>query len=71
MRAFLSRRPSWPLVLLFVSLGATAIAAIEAHRTVRSQRALAEHALRDYAAFASWSYQQHLRESMSAAIREA
>lgn len=71
MRAVLSRRPSWPLVLLFVSLGATAIAAIEAHRTVRSQRALAEHALRDYAAFASWSYQQHLRESMSAAIREA
>ena len=71
MRALLSRRPSWPLVLLFASLGATAIAAIEAHRTVRSQRALAEHALRDYAAFASWSYQQHLRESMSAAVREA
>ena len=71
MRAFLSRRPSWPLVLLFASLGATAIAAIEAHRTVRSQRALAEHALRDYAAFASWSYQQHLREALSAAVREA
>ncbi|HJR68028.1 MAG TPA: HAMP domain-containing sensor histidine kinase [Gemmatimonadaceae bacterium] len=71
MRASLSRRPSWPLVLLFGSLGATAIAAMEAHRTVRSQRALAEHALRDYAAFASWSYQQHLREAMSAAIREA
>jgi len=71
MRALLSRRPSWPLVLLFASLGATAIAAIEAHRTVRSQRALAEHALRDYAAFASWSYQQHLREAVSAAIREA
>jgi signal transduction histidine kinase len=71
IRAFLSRRPSWPLVLLFASLGATAVAAIEAHRTVRSQRALAEHALRDYAAFASWSYQQHLRESMSAAVREA
>jgi signal transduction histidine kinase len=71
MRAFLSRRPSWPLVLLFASLGATAIAAIEAHRTVRSQRALAEHALRDYAAFASWSYQQHLREAMGGAVREA
>ena len=71
MRTLLSRRPSWPLVLLFASLGATAIAAIEAHRTVRSQRALAEHALRDYAAFASWSYQQHLREAMSGAIREA
>ena len=71
MRAFFSRRPSWPLVLLFASLGATAIAAIEAHRTVRSQRALAEHALRDYAAFASWSYQQHLREALSAAVREA
>ena len=71
MRALLSRRPSWPLVLLFASLGATAVAAIEAHRTVRSQRALAEHALRDYAAFASWSYQQHLREALSASIREA
>ena len=71
IRASLSRRPSWPLVLLFASLGATAIAAIEAHRTVRSQRALAEHALRDYAAFASWSYQQHLREALSAAVREA
>ena len=70
-RDLVQRRPSWPLVLLFASLGATAIAAIEAHRTVRSQRALAEHALRDYAAFASWSYQQHLRESMSAAVREA
>ena len=71
MRRLISRRPSWPLVLLFASLGATAIAAIEAHRTVRSQRALAEHALRDYAAFASWSYQQHLRESLSGAVREA
>ena len=70
-RDLLQRRPSWPLLLLFASLGATAIAAVEAHRTVRSQRALAEHALRDYAAFASWSYQQHLRESMSGAVREA
>jgi signal transduction histidine kinase len=71
MRALLSRRPSWPLVLLFASLGATAIAAIEAHRTVRSQRALAERALRDYSAFASGSYHQHLREAMSGAVREA
>ena len=66
-----TRRPSWPLLLLLASLGATAIAAVEAHCTVRSQRALAERALRDYAAFASWSYQQHLRESIGAAVREA
>jgi signal transduction histidine kinase len=60
----------WPLALLLVSIGVTAFAAVDASRAVRSQRATAERALQGYASFAAWSYQQHLREALTAAARE-
>ena len=61
----------WPLVVLLASIGLTAIAAVEAQRAVRSQRALAERALREYASFAAWSYAQHLTDTLNLIEREA
>src|SRR6185436_11160523 len=52
------RRFRWPLFVLLASIGLTALAAVEAQRTVRSQSALSERALREYASFAVWSYAQ-------------
>ncbi|MFL5619172.1 MAG: sensor histidine kinase [Gemmatimonadaceae bacterium] len=60
----------WTSLLLLASIGLTTIGVVEASRAVRSQRAVAEHALRDYAGFAAWSYQQHLRERLGAATEE-
>src|SRR5687768_14067463 len=60
----------WPLALLLVSIGVTAVAAVDASRAVQSQRATAERALQGYASFAAWSYQEHLREALTAAARE-
>ena len=60
----------WPLLLLLVSIGFTAVGVVEAHRAVRSQRAVAEQALHDYAGFAAWSYEQHLREALGRATSE-
>jgi len=65
------RRLRWPLVVLLVSIGLTAIAAIEAQRTVRSQRRIVERALREYASFAAWSYAQHLVDTLALLEREA
>src|SRR5918997_4793074 len=65
-----SARFRWPLALLLVSIGVTALAAGDATRAVRSQRATAERALQGYASFAAWSYQQHLREALTMAARE-
>src|SRR5688572_21633515 len=65
-----SARFRWPLALLLVSIGVTAVAAVDASRAVRSQRATAERALQGYASFAAWSYQEHLREALTAAARE-
>jgi signal transduction histidine kinase len=65
-----SARFRWPLALLLVSIGVTAFAAVDASRAVQSQRATAERALQGYASFAAWSYQQHLREALTAAARE-
>ncbi|MDB4898932.1 MAG: ATP-binding region ATPase domain protein [Gemmatimonadetes bacterium] len=66
------RLPSvrWPMVLLFASLGFTTLGVVEANRAIRSQRTVAEHALRDYAGFVSWSYQQHLREIFASGTQE-
>jgi signal transduction histidine kinase len=58
------------MLLLAASIGFTALGLVEANRAIRSQRTVAEHALRDYAGFASWSYQQHLREVLAAATQE-
>jgi signal transduction histidine kinase len=60
----------WTSLLLLASIGLTTIGVVEASRAVRSQRAVAEHALRDYAGFAAWSYQQHLRERLGRATEE-
>src|SRR5215208_63090 len=60
----------WTSLLLVASITLTTIGVVEASRAVRSQRAVAEHALRDYAGFAAWSYQQHLRERMGRATEE-
>jgi signal transduction histidine kinase len=64
-------RLRWPLIVLLVSIGLTAIAAFEAQRTVRSRRTLAEHALQEYAGFAAWSYAQHLLLAIHNVEREA
>ena len=61
----------WPLALLLAAVALTAVAAFDAQRAVRSNRDLAERALRDYAGFGAWSYQQHLRQSVEMAIGEA
>ena len=60
----------WTSVLLIASVGLTTIGVVEASRAVRSQRAVAERALRDYAGFAAWSYQQHLHERLGRAAEE-
>jgi signal transduction histidine kinase len=64
-------RIRFPLALLLVSISVTGLAAWEAQRAFRSQRATAERALQEYASFAAWSYQQHLRERLELAAREA
>ena len=60
----------WPLLLLLVSIAFTALGVFEANRAIRTQRAVAEHALQDYAGFAAWSYEQHLREMLGRATSE-
>ncbi len=60
----------WPTLLLLASVALTTVGVVEANRAIRSHRAVAEHALRDYAGFAAWSYQQHLRETLGAATQE-
>ena len=60
----------WTTLLLLASIALTTIGVVEASRAVRSQRAVAEHALRDYAGFAAWSYQQHLRARLGRATEE-
>src|SRR5512140_3839625 len=66
------RLPSvrWPLLLLMASVGFTTLGVVEANRAIRSQRTAAEHALRDYAGFVAWSYEQHLRELLAAGTQE-
>jgi len=60
----------WTTLLLAASIALTTIGVVEASRAVRSQRAVAEHALRDYAGFAAWSYQQHLQARLGRATEE-
>jgi signal transduction histidine kinase len=58
-----SRRPRltrWaPLLLLLLSLGIAATAIYHSAEASRSHRATAEGLIRDYAAFAAWSFRQH------------
>jgi hypothetical protein len=46
------------MLLLVASITFTALGLVEANRAIGSPRTVAEHALRDYAGFVSWSYQQ-------------
>jgi signal transduction histidine kinase len=68
---FPSIRRSWPLALLLVSLGLTAIAAFDAHRAVASHDATVARAMREFSSFAAWSYGQRLEERLSVMLRES
>lgn len=65
-----ARRVPWPLVVLLLSIGLTAVAAFDAQRAVRTQRRVADRALREYASFAAWSYAQHLALALDGVGRE-
>src|SRR5688572_33126773 len=58
-----------PLGLLLASLGLTAIAAIDAHRVASSQRETADRAMREFASFAAWSYNERLELRLEAMLR--
>ena len=58
------RRLSWPLILLAVSVIATGLAAVQAYRTLKTQRAVERSVIRGYAHTASWNYKQHLNSAL-------
>src|SRR5881275_1833860 len=60
-----------PLIVLLASIGLTALAVVDAQRAVRSQQAVTQRALREYATFAAWSYAQHLNEVFNTLLRES
>ena len=55
--------------MLLASIGLTALAVVDAQRAVRSQQAVTQRALREYATFAAWSYAQHLNEVLTTLLR--
>ncbi len=57
--------------MLLASIGLTALAVVDAQRAVRSQQAVTQRALREYATFAAWSYAQHLNEVLNTLLRES
>ena len=63
-------RFGWPSMLLAVSIGLTTVGIVEATRAVRSQSRVVAGVVQDYSRVASWSYRQHLSESMRGALRE-
>jgi signal transduction histidine kinase len=69
-RSALTLRRSWPFGLLLASLGLTSYAVFAAQRAESSSAAVGDRTVRDYSAFAGWSYAQHLQESMRAIARE-
>ena len=58
-------RLSGSLVFLLLSIGVVALAVAEVHRAAKSQRAVADRVLREYATFAGWSYQQHVQIALA------
>ncbi len=50
----------WLQILLVAGLACVVLLAVQAYRSQRSSRAMAERAMRDYAHFAAWSYREHL-----------
>jgi signal transduction histidine kinase len=63
-------RARWPLALLLASIGVTAVAGFDVVRVARSNRTVADRALREYASFAAWSYGQHLEDAMRTMAQE-
>ena len=59
------RAPSrWPLALLTASLGLVILATVVAGLSTRKHGATTVQLLRDYAAFAAWSYSQRIAEDL-------
>ena len=46
------------------------LAAVQAQRSVRRERRIGEQLLRDYAAFATWSYQRHASEALRESVAQ-
>jgi hypothetical protein len=63
-------RALWPLLLLVLSVGATAFAAFQAQVAVRSHRQTANRLLHDYAVFAAWSVRQHASDELAKAVSQ-
>src|SRR3954463_2999961 len=63
-------RLSWPLLLLAASIGMMALAAFQAQSAVRSHQRTANRLLKEYAAFAAWSFQQHLANELEESLWE-
>ncbi len=57
-------RISWPLAVLLLSLGLTASAIVLADYLERQRKRTADQLLGDYAAFAAWSYAEHLKNAL-------
>jgi signal transduction histidine kinase len=63
-------RALWPLLLLVLSVGASAFAAFQAQAAVRSHRQTAGRLLHDYAVFAAWSFRQHASDELARAVSQ-
>lgn len=60
----------WLQLLLVGGLASVAILFVQTYRAARTSRAVTERALRDYGAFAAWSYREHLSADLRGAIDE-
>jgi signal transduction histidine kinase len=63
-------RAAWPLALLIGGLACIVLVLWQAQQSVRSNRALAQQALRGYSSFAAWSFEEHFSESIRVATQE-
>jgi signal transduction histidine kinase len=60
----------WLQLLLVGGLASVAIIIVQSYRAARSSQVVAERALRDYSAFAAWSYREHLVGALRSAMDE-
>lgn len=60
----------WLQLLLVGGLASVAILLVQTYRAARMSRSVTERALRDYGAFAAWSYREHLTADLRGAIDE-
>src|SRR5579872_6222295 len=63
-------RAGLPLLALAAGIICVLIALFEMQASIRSNRLLAGAALRGYASFAAWSYEEHFTESVRVAAQE-